>query len=221
MQRLAKTTSAADTLIVNATTAAFPPSSVGAVPDVWGDMTKGVVPEFDVDLYASAAASVTDVLLYAAKLESGTIADTVFTAANATEIFTAASHGLQTGDGPIQVSNAGGGLPAGLVAATDYWIIRIDANTFYLATSFANALAGTHLSITTDGTGTQTLADTTATKLMRWRKAGTLVSSLVLAAREGFTVRCEHNPRNVAYAVVWTGTAANAIKANMSPVYVR
>ncbi len=88
----------------------------------------------------------------------------VFTAANATEIFTAAAHGLKTGDGPFQVSNGGGGLPAGLSAVTDYWFIKIDADTFYLATSRANALAGTHLAITTNGTGTQTMASTDATQ---------------------------------------------------------
>jgi hypothetical protein len=80
-----------------------------------------------------------------------------FTAANATEIFTAAAHGLNTGDGPVRVSNSGGALPTGLAAGTDYWVIKIDANTFFLATSLANALAGTNLLISTDGTGTQTL----------------------------------------------------------------
>lgn len=107
-------------------------------------------------------------------------ADAVFTAANATEIFTSAAHGLQTGDGPFQVSNAGGALPAGLAAATDYWVIRIDANTFYLATSRALALAGTHLLITSDGTGVQTMSDTVYTerlgtmnisKFARWRSS--------------------------------------------------
>lgn len=81
----------------------------------------------------------------------------VFTAANGTEIFTSAAHGLNTGDGPVWVANSGGALPAGLTAATDYYVIKIDANTFYLATTLANALAGTFLLITTDGTGTQTL----------------------------------------------------------------
>ena len=95
------------------------------------------------------------------------VADTTFTAANATEIFTATAHGLLTGDGPIQVSNSGGGLPTGLSAATDYWVIKINANTFYLATSFANAIVGTNLSITGDGTGTQTLSDTASTRRPR------------------------------------------------------
>jgi hypothetical protein len=90
-------------------------------------------------------------------------ADHTFTAANATEQFTIAAHGLQTGDGPFQVSNSGGALPTGLSAATDYWVIVVDVNTIKLATSLANALAGTNLLISTDGTGTQTIADTVST----------------------------------------------------------
>lgn len=86
-----------------------------------------------------------------------------FTAANATEIFTSAAHGLLTGDGPVQVSNSGGALPTGLSAATDYYIIKIDADTFYLATSRAAAYAGTNLLITSDGTGTHTLSAVAAT----------------------------------------------------------
>jgi hypothetical protein len=81
-----------------------------------------------------------------------------FPAAAATDLLTKVSHGLETGDGPINVSNAGGALPAGLAAATDYWVIRIDADTIKLATSLANAYAGTAIDLTTDGTGTQTLA---------------------------------------------------------------
>lgn len=82
-----------------------------------------------------------------------------FTADAATEIFTATAHGFVTGL-KTQVSNSGGALPAGLSAVTDYFVIKIDANTFYLATSLANALAGTNLLITTNGTGTQTITPT-------------------------------------------------------------
>lgn len=90
-------------------------------------------------------------------------ADDTFTADNATEIFTAAVHGLLTGDGPFQVSTDNT-LPAGLVALTDYWIIKVDANTFKLATSLADALAGTNLAISTNGTGVHTISDTASTK---------------------------------------------------------
>jgi hypothetical protein len=108
------------------------------------------------------------------------VADDVFTADNTTEIFTAVAHGLLTGDGPIQVSNGGGALPTGLSASTNYWVIKIDADTFKLATSRANAIAGSNLLITSNGTGTQTLSDTVNTERLttldissfaRWKRS--------------------------------------------------
>jgi hypothetical protein len=48
-------------------------------------------------------------------------------------------------------------LPAGLAAATDYYLIRINDTTCYLATSYANAIAGTKIDITSTGTGTHTM----------------------------------------------------------------
>jgi len=93
-----------------------------------------------------------------------TFADATFTAEADDDTLTFGSpHTLLTGDGPFQVSNSGGALPAGLVALTDYWFIRTGANTGKLATSLANALAGTAIDLTTDGTGTQTMADTVST----------------------------------------------------------
>ncbi len=88
------------------------------------------------------------------------VADIAFTAAAATEIFTSTAHGMQTGDGPVWLSS-GGAMPSGVAASTDYFVIRIDADTYYLATTRANALAGTNLLIATDGSGT--LADVAST----------------------------------------------------------
>lgn len=90
------------------------------------------------------------------------VADDTFTAA-ATDICTAVAHGLQTGDGPIRLTTTGT-LPAGLALATDYYVIKIDADTFKLATSLANAYAGTAVDITDAGTGTHTLSDTASTQ---------------------------------------------------------
>lgn len=50
-----------------------------------------------------------------------------------------------------------GTLPAGLATATDYFFIRMDDNTFELASSYANAIAGTQINITDAGTGTHTV----------------------------------------------------------------
>lgn len=86
------------------------------------------------------------------------IAAGAFTAAN-TDVCTKASHGFVTGDGPVQLTTTVT-LPAGLALATDYYVIRIDANTFYLATSRANAYAGTRVDITDAGTGAHTITPT-------------------------------------------------------------
>jgi hypothetical protein len=79
-----------------------------------------------------------------------------FTAA-VSDIVTMTAHGLITGDGPVQLTNSGGALPAGLAVGTDYWIIKIDADTFYLAASQSDAKAGTQVDITGTGTGTHSL----------------------------------------------------------------
>lgn len=50
-----------------------------------------------------------------------------------------------------------GTLPAGLATATDYYLIRMDDSTFELASSYANAIAGTQINITDAGTGTHTV----------------------------------------------------------------
>lgn len=49
-------------------------------------------------------------------------------------------------------------LPAGLALATDYYVIRVSNTTFKLATSYANAIAGTQIDITDAGTGTHTVS---------------------------------------------------------------
>lgn len=89
--------------------------------------------------------------------------DFTFTADSTTEQALATAHGLNTGDGPIQVSNSGGALPTGLSAATNYWVIKVDANHLKFATNLSNALAGTAIDLTTNGTGTQTLNHQTGT----------------------------------------------------------
>lgn len=65
------------------------------------------------------------------------------------------AHGFYTG---LKVAaTTTGTLPAGL-SATDYYVIRVDADTIKLASSAANAIAGTAVDITAAaGTGTHTL----------------------------------------------------------------
>lgn len=86
-------------------------------------------------------------------------ADKTFTATNANnDIQLQTPVGLQTGDGPFRVSNAGGNaaLPNGLLINTDYWVIRNDATDIGLATTLANAIAGTAVTFDDDGDGANT-----------------------------------------------------------------
>jgi hypothetical protein len=73
------------------------------------------------------------------------------------DTITETAHGFTTGEGPIRLTNSGGALPTGLATGTDYWVIVDDADTIRLATSRANALAGTDIDITAAaGGGTHT-----------------------------------------------------------------
>lgn len=88
-----------------------------------------------------------------------TVASQHYTANDTTMIFTATAHGLVTGEA-VTVSNSGGGVPTGLSTSTTYYVIYVDANDFQLATTLANALAGTNLTISSNGTGTQSVIAT-------------------------------------------------------------
>lgn len=68
---------------------------------------------------------------------------------------TIVGHGYATGL-KAALTTSDTDLPGGL-SATDYWVINVDDDTIKLATSAANALAGTAVNITDSGTGTHTL----------------------------------------------------------------
>lgn len=67
-----------------------------------------------------------------------------------TDIFTKAAHALVTGDA-VNLLGVGGGTGFGSVGDTRY-IIKLTADTFKLATSYANAVAGTAIDVTADAT---------------------------------------------------------------------
>lgn len=83
------------------------------------------------------------------------VADLSFAAANVDTVADsiAITHGMTTGHGPFYVAVSGGTLPAPLAAGTKYWAIVVDSGHLKLATSRANALAGTAVDITSAGGG--------------------------------------------------------------------
>lgn len=79
------------------------------------------------------------------------------TATAATNLLTKVAHGLLTGD-PVIITVIGGGA-AGVAINTRYWAVKIDADTFKLSTTYANAVAATVIDITSDSSaGHLTLA---------------------------------------------------------------
>lgn len=79
----------------------------------------------------------------------------VFTGSSTTEQLTfVRGHQLSTGQGPIRFTTTNT-LPAPLVINTDYYVIGVDSTHIKVATSQANALAGTNIDLTTNGSGTE------------------------------------------------------------------
>ena len=77
-----------------------------------------------------------------------------FTAAT-TDIITKTAHGYLTGDKVRFTTTTT--LPAGLSLSTTYYVIKLTADTFKVATTRSLAVAGTAVDITDTGTGTHTV----------------------------------------------------------------
>lgn len=211
-------------VIANAATAMpNPPSSTSCavLPGWLTDQTRDVYPELELEMWANAAVAITAAILYAGVQHAIVIADILATSVtNATGTITKNAHGLLTGDGPVRLTTVGG-LPAGLAVATDYYVIKTGANTFKLATSLTDALAGTFVALSTDGTDL-TLVDTADTQRITWSaqtKLGLAADGAVsLDVGLGYVTRVRHSVRAVAYAVVATLGAAVATYVTLTPI---
>ena len=149
---------------------------------------------------------------------------------NATDVITKASHGFTTGDSVTYYQNGGDAI-TGLTNASTYYVITLTANTLQLATSLANATAGTEILLTA-GTGTvYLLVDTdtddinitsltiptagiaTATDTITYTTHGLLAGDRVVyyngggASATGLT-------SGTTYYVIASGLTANAFKVS-------
>lgn len=206
-----------------ATALALPPAAgaIAMVPAEWGSIADGTIPQFELELTGSTTIAVTDAVMYGARLRPLTYADQTVTGSAAANTLTKASHGLITGDGPFTFSNAGGALPGGLADGTQYWVVYNDANSVKVATSLANALAGTTVDLTSDGTGTTTISDVAnddngvgGTQRLAWQTHDGLLGlggdgAIALTVATGYSKRIPHSPRVVAYCLVATLDTGN------------
>jgi hypothetical protein len=82
---------------------------------------------------------------------------------SATDLMTAVGHGLRTGDGPVDVESTLT-LPGGLSLGVPVWVIRVTDDTFKVASTFENSMAGTSIDLTSNGTGVITISDNEGTE---------------------------------------------------------
>jgi flagellin len=98
---------------------------------------------------------------YAATLNTDTIATGDVTVG--TDTITETGHGLVTGD-VVQYSGEAGTAIGGLTDGEYYYVIRVDNSNYKLATSEANATAGTEITLTGTGNNNQTFTNITSDK---------------------------------------------------------
>lgn len=77
-------------------------------------------------------------------------------------VVTWTAHGLW--DGATVRFTTTGALPTGLVASTDYFVTKIDANTFNLSTTLANQVAGTKITTSGSQSGVHTVFNYTSVR---------------------------------------------------------
>ena len=82
--------------------------------------------------------------------EQATVATSAVSTANNT--ITISDHGYHTKD-PILYENGGGTSITGLTSGQVYYVVKVDANTFKLATTLSNAAASSPTTISLTGTG--------------------------------------------------------------------
>ncbi len=215
-------------LLIAAAAATFPapPTTWAVVPAWWngGKGSGGVVPEFELEVWAAAAVSVTNAVLYGAVPETFTYAPNALTSASSvTSKFTKTAHGLLTGDGNLFLTNVGGATPANTSPGVPYWAIVDTADTFALASSLANALAGIPIALGDNGTGTTTIQGDANTERIHWTTHDGLLGlagdgAVSLTAQLGYRKRVPHSPRVVAYALAGTLASAVAISASLAPI---
>jgi hypothetical protein len=100
--------------------------------------------------------------------------------------FNKTAHGFTTGL-KVQATTAGT-LAVPLVVLTDYYVIKIDADWFALASSLANALAGTKIAITNVGVTSTTLTPVALSASVTFQKSNDRTNWINIQAATSITV---------------------------------
>lgn len=195
------------------------PAIVSGVTDVFVN----VVDENTIKLYDTAEHAIAGAALGLIDIQAAA-GGGVHTITNSTVTF-AAAHGLTTADA-VNVTNAGGALPTGLVAGTQYYAIVISATRLAFAASAVDAAADTRVQITaaagggvhtmhycTDGV-TMTAHPFLTEDKVRLTSTGTLPTGLS-AGTDYWIIKVDANTVKFASSLAnaQAGTAVNILKA--------
>lgn len=171
--------------ILAADTAATVATKLAAALDALADFV-APAPAADVVTNTNAA---TGAVVDASNVNVGGLSLSVTTQGVTTEIalatdtVTIPAHGFAAGlKGQLTTT---GTLPAGLALSTDYFIIKSSTGTVKFASTYANAIAGTAVDITGDGTGVHTF---TAASLSATFKLQSSVDGITFFDISGKTV---------------------------------
>lgn len=155
---------------------------------------------------------------------TGGTALTSVTAANTGDLFTKANHNLVTGQ-----TVAAASFSAGFSDGT-YYVIRVSSSTFQLATTYANAIAGTAAAVSADGTGGTITPSQTLTGFFGESRAITMLGGIPdgmdLAGALGLNINRVNNVEIVTHpdlgismaAVMWE--EAGKLDINFVPTLV-
>lgn len=227
-----KRLSSAVTMLSAASSAPFLPTAYADLSSLRQGTDTGFdqsYPYAEIEITCGATScNLSSTRLYGMVLDSLSISATTFTTTHGSDLVNSNAHGLVTGDGPIRLTNSGGALPAGSAVDTDYYVVANDANSFKLATTRANAFAGTVVNLTGDGTGTHTYTGYTSGSTTCQRaiflSLGLLGDAndgaITLTQQRGYIQFFNHSPRIVAYALGAT-LSAGAITAKVRLATVR
>lgn len=152
-------TNLAAAIVASAATTKLTATSTNAQVDIVGTLTDGVNP--------AMTTSSTDNMTIGGNMASGAITKVSKT----TDKITIANHGYQTG---VKVALTGSSLPSPFTA-TDYYVLKVDANNIRLSSTSALAQAGSYIDITAVAVGatahtyTLTPAAITGTPSFKWQ----------------------------------------------------
>ncbi len=113
-------------------------------------------------------------------------------------------------NGAAVVLTTSGGAPAGLTAGNTYYVVAVDATHIRLASTLANAVAGTYIDITSQGTGTHTLTLTLTARALADR-GGEETHASTIAEEPSHTHQYATTRGNIG----WSGGVNSAIDPSL------